>query len=73
MDLVSRFPARGADTERRSDRGQTALGCAVFVRSQPSVEVLLKAGADPDTGGPSARELAALFGHSATSALLNGE
>ena len=50
---------RGADTKRVNDRGQTALGAAVFRRSQESTQLLLDHGADPDAGGRSAREIAA--------------
>lgn len=52
---------RGADVERVNDRGQTALGAAVFRRDEPTVRALLAAGASPDTGGRSAREVAAFF------------
>jgi uncharacterized protein len=53
--------ARGADTERVNDRGQTALGAAVFRRSAEIVTDLLGAGADPDGGPRTAREVADVF------------
>ncbi|MEO7441983.1 MAG: ankyrin repeat domain-containing protein, partial [Acidimicrobiales bacterium] len=52
---------KGADTARVNDRGQTALGAAVFRQSAASVNALLAAGADPALGGPSAREVATFF------------
>ncbi len=52
---------RGADPDRVNDRGQTALGAAVFRRSTASVTLLLAHGADPDAGGRSAVEIAAFF------------
>jgi hypothetical protein len=52
---------RGADHSRVNDRGQTALGAAVFRRSADSVGALLAAGADPDHGGRSAHEVAVFF------------
>ena len=64
--------ARGADTGRENDRGQTALGAAVFRRSAESVTALLAAGADPDAGGRSAREVAAFFELPEMLALLDG-
>ena len=60
-DTVRMLLAHGADTERVNDRGQTALGAAVFRRSAEIVTDLLAAGADPDGGERSARELAAFF------------
>ena len=51
----------GADPDRVNDRGQTALGAAVFRRSTESMTLLLDHGADPDAGGRSAREIAAFF------------
>jgi ankyrin repeat protein len=50
-----------ADPNRVNDRGQTALGAAVFRRSTESATVLLEHGADPDAGGRSAVEIAAFF------------
>lgn len=43
------------------DRGQTALGAAVFRQSTESVQALLAAGADPAAGGRSAIEIAEFF------------
>lgn len=60
-ETVTALLARGADTERVNDRGQTALGAAVFRRSEPIVTALIAAGANPDGGGRSAREIAAFF------------
>ena len=39
-------------------RGRTALGAALYRAEASCVERLLRAGADPDAGRPSARELA---------------
>lgn len=58
---VEALLARGADTGRQNDRGQTALGAAVFRRSEPIVRALLSAGADPRQGSPSAVEIAQFF------------
>jgi ankyrin repeat protein len=52
---------RGADTARVNDRGQTALGAAVFRRSVESVTALLAAGADPALGARSAFDIARFF------------
>lgn len=62
----------GADTERVNDRGQTALGAAVFRRSEVSVRALLAAGADPHGGGRTAVEIAAFFELPEMAALLAG-
>ena len=60
-ETVKTLLDRGADTARLNDRGQTALGAAVFRRSEPIVRALLAAGADPDLGSPSAVEIATFF------------
>jgi ankyrin repeat protein len=60
-ETVQALLARGADTARLNDRGQTALGAAVFRRSEPIVRALLAAGADPELGTPSAIEIATFF------------
>jgi ankyrin repeat protein len=67
---VKMLLSHGADTDRVNDRGQTALGAAVFRRSVESVQALLAAGADPDAGGRSAREIAAFFELDEMTALL---
>nr|WP_284291393.1 ankyrin repeat domain-containing protein [Angustibacter aerolatus] len=51
----------GADHTRVNDRGQTALGCAVFRQDEPSVRALLAAGADPALGRQSAWAVAEVF------------
>ena len=58
---VDALLSRGADTARLNDRGQTALGAAVFRRCEPIVRALLAAGADPRLGSPSAVEIADFF------------
>ncbi|ANZ43349.1 hypothetical protein BBK82_37525 [Lentzea guizhouensis] len=60
-DTVAALLERGADTGRVNDRGQTALGAAVFRRSERSVRLLLDAGADPALGGRSALDVARFF------------
>ena len=60
-DTVRALLERGADTARINDRGQTALGAAVFRRSQRSVTLLLAAGADPELGPRSAVDIARFF------------
>jgi uncharacterized protein len=60
-DTVAALLERGADTARVNDRGQTALGAAVFRRSERSVTQLLAAGADPGLGPRSAVDIARFF------------
>lgn len=62
---------RGADTFRVNDRGQTALGAAVFRRSAESVSALLAHGADPHAGGRSALDIAEFFELHEMTALLH--
>jgi ankyrin repeat protein len=62
LDTVRLLLRRGADTDRVDDRGQTALGAAVFRQSEPVVGALLAAGADPHAGGRSAVQVAEFFG-----------
>ena len=62
----------GADPNRVNDRGQTALGAAVFRRSAESVQLLLHWGADPLAGERSAVSVAAFFRLEEMSALLRG-
>jgi hypothetical protein len=69
---VGMLLAHGADPNRVDDRGQTALGAAVFRRSIESVRLLLDAGADPAAGGRSAHDIAAFFGLDDMAALLPG-
>ncbi|GLY47823.1 ankyrin repeat domain-containing protein [Lentzea sp. NBRC 102530] len=71
-DTVRALLARGADTGRVNDRGQTALGAAVFRRSRPVVELLLDAGADPALGPRSAVDVARFFDLPEMLALLQG-
>ncbi|MDP5185471.1 ankyrin repeat domain-containing protein [Blastococcus sp. BMG 814] len=68
---VAALLERGADHARVNDRGQTALAAAVFKQSAETVQRLLAAGAEPDVGGPSARETAAFFDLPAMAALLD--
>lgn len=61
VDTVDVLIARGADTERVNDRGQTALAAATFRRERPIVVSLLTAGAGPATGEQSALQIAGFF------------
>lgn len=61
---------RGADHSRVNDKGQTALGAAVFRQSRPVVELLLAAGADPSLGRQSGLAVAEVFGLPEMTALL---
>ncbi|NGY64126.1 ankyrin repeat domain-containing protein [Lentzea sp. NEAU-D13] len=71
-DTVRALLERGADTGRVNDRGQTALGAAVFRRSERSVGLLLDAGADPALGPRSALDVARYFELPDMLLLLNG-
>jgi len=72
-DTVRALVEHGADTERVNDRGQTALGAAVFRRSRPSVTHLLAAGANPARGERSALDVARFFNQQEMLALLESE
>jgi ankyrin repeat protein len=72
-DLVAALLARNADTARVNDRGQTALGAAVFRRSERGVRLLLAAGADPALGGRSALDIAEFFDLPEMAALLRSD
>ncbi|WP_439650262.1 ankyrin repeat domain-containing protein [Glycomyces amatae] len=51
----------GADVDKRNDRDQSPLAGAVFKDYGDVAAVLLEHGADPDSGTPSARQIAAMF------------
>ena len=72
-DTVAMLLAHDADVARVNDRGQTALGAAVFRRGAASVTALLEAGADPDAGGRSATEIARFFDLPEMAALLRSD
>jgi uncharacterized protein len=59
---VSMLARRGADVNRLNDRGQSPLAGAVFKGEDEVVAALLAAGADPESGTPTARETASMFG-----------
>jgi ankyrin repeat protein len=59
---VAELVDRGADVDRHNNRGQTPLAGAVFKNETTIMELLLRAGADPLAGLPSALETARFFG-----------
>ena len=61
-DTVAMLLEAGADTERVSDMGFTALICAVFRGNEAITRRLLEAGAGQDTGFQPARAVAQEFG-----------
>jgi ankyrin repeat protein len=63
--------ARGADHARINDKGQTALGAAVFRQAGEIVVDLLDAGADPALGRQSGHAVAQVFDLPAMAELLN--
>lgn len=73
LSTVQALIARGADTERVNDRGQTALGAAVFRNSTDIVRALLAAGAQPTAGGRSALQIAKFFDLPDMTTLLRNE
>jgi len=61
LSTVQALLERSADTERVNDRGQTALGAAVFRSATDIVRALLAARAQPTAGGRTALEIAQFF------------
>jgi ankyrin repeat protein len=70
--LLEDLLAAGADVNVKSKDGQSPLIISVGLNDEPTVEILLKAGAnadEPDSLGASARKYAALFNKPAMAAL----
>lgn len=61
-DTVAMLLDAGADTERVSSMGFTALVCAVFRGHEPITRRLLEAGAGQATGNQHAQDVAKVFG-----------
>lgn len=61
-ETVAMLLAHGADTERVSDMGFTALVCAVFRGNEPIARALLEARAGQATGHQHAQDVARVFG-----------
>lgn len=70
--VVRLLLSHSATLDRANDNGQTALGAAVFRQSGEIVDLLLDAGADPDGGARSAREVARFFNLTAMQDKLEG-
>jgi uncharacterized protein len=60
-DLVRGLLERGADPDRRNDRGQSPVAGAVFKKEPEVVRALVAAGADVHAGEPSALATARFF------------
>ena len=60
-DLVRLLIAHGANPNKLNDKGQSPLAGAVFKGEDDVVEALLKGGADPDAGTPTALDAVTLF------------
>lgn len=60
--LVTLLLSHGANPNIVNDRGQSPLAGAVFKNEKEVGEVLVRGGADPDVGSPSAREAVGVFG-----------
>ena len=58
---VAALIERGADVDRHNNRGQTPLAGSVFKNETSIVDRLLRAGADPLAGSPSALQTARFF------------
>jgi ankyrin repeat protein len=74
LDMMEDLLRAGADVNIKSKDGQSALILAVGLDDAASVEILLKAGADPDDPdllGASARKYATLFNREAIVTLFN--
>jgi uncharacterized protein len=67
---VAALVEHGADVDRHNNRGQTPLAGAVFKNETTIMELLLRAGADPLAGSPSALETARFFGRVEVARLL---
>lgn len=61
-EAVALLLEHGADTERVSDMGFTALVCAVFRGNEEITRMLLDAGAGQATGHQHAQDVARVFG-----------
>lgn len=59
--LVALLLSHGANPNTLNDREQSPLAGAVFKNEMEVIETLLKGGADPDAGMPSAMEAVKLF------------
>lgn len=70
-ETVRALIARGADHARINDKGQTALGAAVFRQAAAIVTDLLDAGADPALGRQSGHAVAQVFDLPEMTELLN--
>ena len=61
VHLVRLLLLHGADPNRLNDRGQSPLAGVVFKNERECIEELLKGGADPDLGEPSAIQACQIF------------
>lgn len=59
--LVALLLSHGANPNILNDRGQSPLAGAVFKNEKQVIDALLRGGADPDLGSPSAMEALELF------------
>jgi uncharacterized protein len=58
---VSALVERGADVDLRNGRNQSPVAGAVFKGEDEVVRLLVEAGADLDSGAPTARQTAEMF------------